>query len=286
MAASTAPPMRRRSSGFVLGEVSAETATPAEPSVATDANNEDLNGAGMGAIPSFDMFPEYLRLGPWSPLAYVYLVCFTSWLFWVAGDALKTYPSSSSSIEREYSAVWNCIAVYCVGLNVWILRQHGPVPYVSFTIVGYAFLTVRLAASALGLWFIAESLRLPTLVMAWTTTTVWWFLLTPMFLMLIKDEKGRRGFVKFNFSFFLLNVHLFNLPLAMLDHRSSWRPLTFFDMWFAYVTALLYLLFYLLVLDPMGWHFYIFLSPRRAWCCYPGYTLVLCIYYAVYRCFG
>ena len=43
-----------------------------------------------------------------------------------------------------------------------------------------------------------------------------------------------------------------------------------------------YLIFYLTVLDPMGLHFYIVFTPRTA-LCVVSYTMVLCVYWCVWR---
>jgi hypothetical protein len=266
-------------SGVHLGEVEQE------------ASEQEKERSGRvfsaGSVPDFEIFPEYLRKGSWSPAAFVYLACFSGWLVWSSGDAISSYFVSVDKPKEDNWLLWVCLAVYCLGINAFVITSYGPWPFVSYTLWTYILVTGRLVSQALGLHVVAECLRFPMLAMAWVTTTVWWIVLVPLMSVFMPGgTPARWKFLKFNLSFFLLNVHLFELPLAMISHNLTWRPLIFFDLWSSLVIALLYVLFYLLVLDKNGLHFYIFLSPRRAWCCVPGYSMVLAIYVGIYSAFG
>jgi len=265
------PTIKKRASGSHLGEVDEETCQ------------------SQSSVPDFEIFPEYLRKGPWSPAAVIYLFCFGCWVIVSAQRALETFPTVSNLNHwgSRAQCVQLCCGLYCVGVNMFTMKMYGRWPFASYTIFGYLTLTARFLTSGLGLHNVAEVLRFPSLIMAWVTTTVWWFVLAPlMFAFMPGGASARLRFLKFNFSFFLLNVHLFNLPLAMIDHRLTWRPASFCDLWVALAFALIYVIFYLLVLDRNGMHFYIFLSPRRAWCCIPGYSMVISIYIGTYYAFG
>lgn len=128
-----------------------------------------------------------------------------------------------------------------------------------------------------------EYLRFPSVVGACITTTVWWLALFPLlYAYMPGGPTAKARFLKFNGSFFLINVHLLNLPLALYGHLGSYRPLTFSDLWIGILTAYLYVLFYLLVLDPKGLHFYIILSPRTK-ACVIVYSLLLALYTGIFR---
>lgn len=85
------------------------------------------------------------------------------------------------------------------------------------------------------------------------------------------------------FSFFLVNLHVLVVFPVVAEHYLAGRVLTYFDLWFGVFFSLVYVLFYLIFLDPkvpfisicnfpfrltivsrigQGVHLYIFLSPR------------------------
>lgn len=264
------PVLKRRASGAFVGEATIEKGIAQEL-----------------AFPSFDSLPEFLRIGPWSPAAYLYLVGYGMWLVWSSRSAFESSPTSEANhLDWNAQLLSGVLAAYCTCINVYSLKTVGWWPFVSYTMIAYVLLNVRLFCNFVGVWQLAEILRFPVLVMAWITTCIWWFVLVPILLVFVPGgSEGRWKFVRFNFSLFLINVHLLNLPLAMLDHTSTWRPLVFFDLWIALATAFLYVLFYLNVLDRNGLHFYIILSPRPWWCIFT-YTLILGIYCVAHAALG
>uniref|UniRef100_A0A7S0B6U5 Uncharacterized protein n=1 Tax=Pyrodinium bahamense TaxID=73915 RepID=A0A7S0B6U5_9DINO len=265
--------VKRRHSGAHLGE---------EQSAGED-------GIPGSAVPDFDIFPEYLRVGPWSPAAVLFIACFALWLLGSAAAALESLQAIAPGEGADQAgkrALQLGLAGYCGGVNVFVGRKMGWWPFLSYTMVAYVLLMLRLASSALGALQLAEALRFPVLAMAWVTTTVWWLVLVPLLSAFMPGGKGaRQRFLRFNCSFFLVNVHLLNLPLAMYDHRSTWRPLVFWDLWASFVFALIYLLLYLFVLDANGMHFYIILSPRPWWC-FLVYAAIIGIYIVIFLAFG
>ena len=124
-------------------------------------------------------------------------------------------------------------------------------PFVSYTIVSWSLLTTRNACLLFGCHKAAAALRFPSLVQNTVTVVVWWFVLVPaIYFTLPPDNAVRRGFIKFNKSPFLINVHLLNAPLALADTLlPPFRVLTAADLWLSMALAMLYCLFYLLVLD-------------------------------------
>jgi len=263
--------MHRRSSGAHLGET------------------QEQQKSGDSGMPGFDIFPEWLRVGPWSPTAIIFIFCFGIWLLWSGSDAVATMPTEpvSDMVDNKLARGSRFLAaIYCAFIMARAMRSFGWWPFVSYTMVAYTLLAFRLLASAIGLQFFAEVLRFPVLAMAWVTTTVWWLILVPLILVAMPGgREARWGFVKFNFSPFLINVHLLNLPIAMLDHRTAYRPLRFCDLWVSLLVAYAYMFFYLNVLDKNGIHFYIILSPRPWWC-FLVYAAVVGIYVFIYGAFG
>lgn len=287
---------KRYSSGAHLGE--------------TSSPPDNSDNSKNGALPDFDAFPLYMREGPWSPLAWIFLICFGAFLIYTSSDAFASFPPIASNVTSVMQArtevwatmggslplpplwvFWLVCAVYLVVFTFVIFCFMGWFPFVSYTMISWSFLTTRFVCVALMSWMesgyltevaqvIFELLRFPCLVSAIVTTSIWWLVLFPVLYFVLEGDR-RLGFVKFNFSFFLLNVHLFNLPFAMMDHATSMRSLTFFDLWMGFVCAIAYFLFYLFFLDANQLHLYIILSPRPHWCVLV-YSLIFGLYYGVF----
>ncbi|CAJ1390059.1 unnamed protein product [Effrenium voratum] len=222
--------------------------------------------------PRFDMFPEHLRIGPWSRLAAPYLPAPPP----PAGPLQLQRPTAGcrpSSKPPAASRPKRCgpVSMYVAGVQAYVGYKFQWWPFLTYTCWSYALLNLHLLLHAVQLPRSAEILRFPVLAMATVTTFVWWLVLVPI-LVSLTEGKSRKEFIKLNFSFFLVNMHLFNFPLALAGHLLAPRKLVFADFWVAAVIAILYLLFYLLALDPRGVHLYIILTPRQWWCvlCYSG----------------
>jgi hypothetical protein len=130
---------------------------------------------------------------------------------------------------------------------------------------------------------IAQSLRFPALVGCTITVTVWWLILTPLIHTLLDDPKKRKGFWTFNLSPMLINVHGLNIVMAAIEFLyAKESSLNFFDLWISFVIVLAYMIFYLLVLDARGLHFYIIFTPRTPLCIFT-YSAVLLVYYLFYK---
>jgi hypothetical protein len=148
-------------------------------------------------------------------------------------------------------------------------------------------MTARLLFAYLGQYstvanVVANSLRFPALVGNSVTVLVWWLILTPIIDYLLRqDADGRSRFRKFNFSPLLLNIHFLNLPIVAFEFLWTGESLQATDLWFGLLAGLLYLSFYLLVLDAAGFHFYIILTPRTPWC-FVSYIGIFSLYFAAY----
>jgi hypothetical protein len=157
------------------------------------------------------------------------------------------------------------MAFWTVGLLVFMVKNVGVWPFGSYTMLSWTLLTIRNIAMIFGWYNIATILSYPTLVQNTVTVLIWWMVLVPI-IYFTKLPEERNAFLEFNKQPFLINVHFLNLGLATLDVYMAPRTLTMADLWISILIAFLYLTFYLLVLDRVGAHIYIILSPRTKWC--------------------
>jgi hypothetical protein len=237
---------------------------------------------------AFDAFPLWLRVGPWSPVAHVYIFLLAASLTWVAfySSLLGPYPTSLEPLFFVAGASHNTLSavagVYMVGVIIWMFRVIGFWPMASYTMISWTVLAARYLLRAAGApELLQEALRFPAVAGAVTTFTVWWTLLVPAICYSIKTPEGRWAFLKWNCSPFLFNVHALNLPLCILDHALSPRSFVNMDLFGGYVVGLFYILFYLFVLDANGIHLYIIFSPRTS-LCFLSYSTVLALYYGIW----
>ena len=110
--------------------------------------------------------------------------------------------------------------------------------------------------------------------------TVWWTALYPIIYYCLPKDK-RANFNQFNLSFSLINIHILNLPIAVIEFLWSNNRLRFVDLWMGISIAYIYVLFYLFILDVRGIHLYIILSPRTIYCSI-SYIIIMLLYYIVY----
>ncbi len=160
----------------------------------------------------------------------------------------------------------------------------------TYTVLSWIMNCIRFAISALApflsdhhmLLQIHRILRFPALMTATVTFTIWNFALIPFFVTVLLDTREKRiEFAKSNFSFRMVQQHICCILLAManaivsctyvksplqdgistLESRAV-AQFTFDDLWCGLTYAILYGLFYNLVLDRFGLHFYPIFSPR------------------------
>mmetsp|Transcript_99205 Transcript_99205/g.309203 ORF Transcript_99205/g.309203 Transcript_99205/m.309203 type:complete len:304 (+) Transcript_99205:112-1023(+) len=252
------------------------------------------------------LYPEYLRVGPWHPVARASLAAL---LLALAASRRRAFEAADSQASddrgkplltskalrafRAAGALWGCSLL---ASSLW---HEGWWPMVSYTMQSWTLMTTRYVLGTLelhdagsspssGRWRQAvsrfnEALRFPSLVQNSITVVVWWTVLVPIILALYgKDARRRAAFQKFNMSFALLNFHGMNLPLAAADHLLSPRRLLPSDLWLAIASATAYVLFYLSVLDSRGLHLYIILSPRTKFSAVSTGSILAC-YFALHR---
>ena len=267
----------------------ADNGQPGQGSMASPVPS--LGGGKAPFALDFSRIPLWLREGPWSWVAFVYLTAVTVSFAWVLFDdewsawvQLQSFPppSAPSLLPRPVLVSQLC-AVYMLGVLAWMIHWIGVWPIVSYTMISWSLLTARHCARGLGVTgFWVEAIKFPSCAGATVTVSVWWLVLTPIIRSSLASGTQRTAFYNFNTSPFLLNVHLLNWALCALDHLLDPRPLIPADLYIAMVFGLCYLVFYLAVLDRNGHHFYIILSPRSR-CCFVSYSLLLAIYVAVWR---
>ena len=235
-----------------------------------------------------DNVPKYLKTGPWSVFAYIYLTAYILFLAMSFQDMNKHFDSHGHSDLYVWLPLCRLVAaIYCSLILGVMLYHSGPGPLVSYTMTSWNLLTLRLFTSYIGslgvLWAyeLSNMLLFPSLVGNSLTVVVWWLVLVPLITYLFNDAKAKKSFWEFNTSFMLLNVHLLNLFIAGADFLTYGRALNIFDLWMGLAVALLYILVYLLFLDPAGWHIYIILTPRTPWCAVV-YSGIIALYVAFY----
>lgn len=228
----------------------------------------------------FSMFPLWLREGPWAWSTYIAFFIIFCGLTLEAKASLKTFIADDGGPDMYGIGPRIAGSIWGIGILVFMVATVGPWPFCSYTMVSWTLVTLRYL-TRLGGWSAAASaLRFPSLVGNTITIIVWWLVLVPILLAALPKGQ-RRGFAKFNGSFFLVNVHLLNGVLATADVLLAPRLLNMADLWIGIACGVAYLIFYLLVLDPRGLHFYIILTPRTRFSLVVYLSLLGC-YYGVF----
>lgn len=218
---------------------------------------------------AFSNFPLWLREGPWKPGTIVIIPTLFIAIGAFMSAALRTRPTyeSTTPLSQSDTLVAAFGFLWTVAILAYMLRTSGIWPMVSFTMLSWLMLAIRFGCSLAApwspaLWLVAESLRGPALINSVFLSLVWWVFLAPLITYFARDPKSRRGFLSFNLSFFLVNVHALNVPLGLLSNRVQPRALVPFDLGCTALFSVCYVALYLFVLDPRGIHLYIILSPR------------------------
>lgn len=256
----------------------------------------------------FDWLPIEYRVGYWSPFVVLSIIGFYTALFTLKPQL--DFPATvldnkvgGSSVLGMPRATAADLGVFLWGILVMVqaklsLGTMGAFP-ISFTGWSWLLLTFRAgfefsawAADSHGhirlatnLAKIGSSIRLAAISNAAVVCLVWNFVLLPILLLkaIPKGEK-RDGFLKFNFGFFMTNVHVLNLPLASIHTviGSNTRLFTHVDLWVSYLVLLLYSVLYFFGLDRFGLHFYPIFNPRTSWSVL-SILLVLGLYYKMFN---
>ena len=242
--------------------------------------------AGENPIESpWRVLPDWIHEGRWSPLAYVSLLGLAVVLGVSASQALdqEQLAALAAAVEQAgeggggswfaANGPWllrGAGGLYGLGLTAGMLRKIGWWPLVSYTVISWLLLTLRLLSASAAHFsttagWISEIIRYPALLQTTVVVLVWWGVIVPLILV-FKKGKERQMFWKWNQSFALVNVHLLNLPVAAADFLSAPRQISAFDVWVVFALTLLYMVFYLVVLDGRGVFLYFMFTPRTHWC--------------------
>lgn len=268
-------------------------------SIYFDRNREWVlvpNGSYMGY---FDWIPISLRKGPWSPLAYVNLIGvgivlgLSHWQYcYHSGRGSSDSPKDEESsllISNElttWSSAWFYNVIACLWMSAVLarmLRVTSIFILSTYTIQSWIaqilrhFLAVLLPlvqqykcqSLVQPIAVLYRRLRFHVLFSASVTFLIWNFILFPYVSLVAFRNKPsqRQKFMRWNFSFHLQQIHLYNIAFAYLntvvydhlDHRVSMDTM---DLWVASFCIWVYSLFYLLILDRFGIHLYPIFSPR------------------------
>ena len=239
----------------------------------------------------FSWVPRRLRVGPWSPLVPLFLV---AWWTAMAAFVQRLHPLPLA-LPRPYSTWWwidaalslNCLATLAVTLHRWSIAPL----LTTHTMWTWHLLTLRsllvtaaspLVGSPVGMTLgaVAEALRFPVAAGTTVTFVLWNFALFPLVVMMMPKER-KDGFVSFNFSFPMVQIHMVNLPAAFLSIACGgpeggarlFRPT---DLWASSAVCALYAALYLFLLDRVGVHFYPMFSPRSHLCIVAYFGLLAC----------
>lgn len=253
----------------------------------------------------FDWVPRPLRVGPWSVAAVCYLFAF-SYLFtmglvyfgeqhwWRAAAAAN---QSMNTLEyptvRSHQWTYNVLAFVWMMYITYLILQ-GPLTYfawATYTVQSWTLLWVRHGLCILaplfawaGRW--AEYIRFPVACSATVTFVVWNLVLMPTiyFIGLRSQEEKKKAFLKFCFSFRLVQLHGFNIVYCLLNVWWSSPPRTLqpLDFLAAIGSALFYIGWYLCFMDRVGIHFYPVFSPRVGWLVVTAWTALLVGYVAIF----
>lgn len=232
------------------------------------------NGSCMG---HFDYVPEKFRVGPWSMLSTLYL-----WglVYLTIIGGIQYYNEPVQQEKFNYYGVFTPEWFYNVLGFGWtfyisklvycgVFMDKGA--FASYTLQSWTILMIRHGLCAItpfipSVALLSEALRFTSLVQATVTFTVWNFALMPCIAFATIEPKQRKEFVKFCFHWVLVNLHVLNIVFAAVN--SIWgspaRELLYTDLYVALASFVIYALWYLLVLDRIGVHFYFIFSPRSA----------------------
>lgn len=251
---------------------------PSKPWVLTDNGKSVFDGF-------FNFVPRHYRYGHWHVGAKLVLALML-YLVALAAAWMKIHPPSKDRdwislfhIDDEqyqpFTTTWYVTTAVFLWMTFicWNVAQSsamGKVAWITFTLWSWTTVTIRHGLLVLAPWFPsvrvpAEIIRFPGLLSASITTTVWNFVLFPAItLFYIKDSVQRQKFITYVTNFRLTQLHVFNIFFAVSNGAilEPVRPLHLGDLAAAISMLVIYMLFYLCVLDRLGIHLYPIFSPR------------------------
>jgi hypothetical protein len=197
-----------------------------------------------------------------------------------------------SSYPEEFSTPWYISLstfLVMVGIFAYICIFFSPGVVMTYTIqswiMNFTRHGVNIAAPFLVdghiLLRINGILRLPALITASVTYTVWNFCLVPFLFLQFDKKQKKKDFLLWNFSFRLVQLHGCNIiyaitNTAIIGSDTSVPPFDFNDLWYALAIGTGYAIFYILILDRLGLHLYPLFSPRWRFSGIAWFMLILC----------
>eukprot|EP00913_Durusdinium_trenchii_P012239 g11492.t1 len=154
-----------------------DIAAKAKSSSGSFFGEEEKSKKEEWVFPAFDVFPETLRLGPWSPLAKVFLVILVS--FVLCTLPFLTRPELPST---KWNWTYAAVSAYMIFVQNQSVYKYKWFPLATYTCWSYFLLNLHFLFHAVDFPLAAELLRFPSLAMATVTTTVWWLVLFPVIL--------------------------------------------------------------------------------------------------------
>ena len=142
----------------------------------------------------FDSFPLWLREGPWKWTFWVYMGSIVCALISSAPSALSMFPSSD---RRALTLLEQGAVAACCAWNMYIihvmLRDVGWFPMVSFTMISWSILLLRMACLLLAPFArcfaaLGEVLHAPAIINAVVVCCVWWCVLLPLISLVMKSQ--------------------------------------------------------------------------------------------------
>mmetsp|Transcript_99710 Transcript_99710/g.321226 ORF Transcript_99710/g.321226 Transcript_99710/m.321226 type:complete len:285 (+) Transcript_99710:109-963(+) len=211
----------------------------------------------------FGFIPQELREGPWAWAPTLVVAALAQGIFASAPSATAAFaalPEAPGLAGRRLGGFGFGAAVL-----LYMLRKWGSWPMVSWTMLGWTCTTMRYLAGGLGYTSLQRALTFPSLFANSVTVLVWYLGVVPGILVITPKGKRRKAFNNMIMSWFLFLVHGMNFPFSFADWYVQPVRLDLFDLWAGFAYGLLYITFYLAVLDPIGVHLYFILSPRKWW---------------------
>ena len=202
--------------------------------------------------------------------------------------------STDFSTELEYPSPFTYKWSYNVLVSLWMmyimyLVVVGPLSYrawATYTIQSWTSLCARHVLCALAP-FSSEALewaefsRFPVACSSTCTFVIWNAVIFPYaYLIGLKTEEQKKRFFQFAFSFRLVQIHFFNIVFCVLNilWASPPRSLEWVDFALAFSLAIVYILWYLMLMDRLGVHFYPVFTPRVWWIVIPMWSFLVLAY--------
>jgi hypothetical protein len=194
----------------------------------------------------YNEFPAVLREGPWKKTCLAYVVLFAAGLAVTAPQALAEYPATAS---RHLAPEEATLAVLCL---VWIryvfkytLREFGPFPLISHSMVIWLMIGLRLACSLMAPFSMAaqglgEVIYSTILLHSVLLFVGWWLVIFPGVLLTAPDAHQRYYWITFNTSFFLVQMHVVAAVMVWCIYAVG-RGLVLFDLWSSLACGYIYM---------------------------------------------